>query len=99
MRIADRVADLFVCTTCSEHSERRSENDIVASGDTCSDSHHIAFSDTAVDMTFGEFFLESNGLGRLCEVGVKNKHIRIFFSELYEYFTVGISLSFHIISH
>ena len=91
VRISDRVTNLLKCSSCCEHSKRRSERDLSAGSKSCCYSHHISFSDTTVNVTLRECFFENTSLSSSCKVCIKYDNIRILCAKLCQSVTVAFS--------
>ena len=78
LRICDRVTNLLKCTSSCKHCKCAGKRNFSCGSQTCSDTHHIALSNTAVDVTFREFFLEHTCLSSCSKVSVQNDQVVMF---------------------
>ena len=93
VRITDGVADLFKSTACCEHGKRACKRNFSGGGKTSCNAHHIALCDTAVDVSFREYFLENSGFGSSGKVGIQYNQIFMFFSDFNKSISVALSCS------
>ena len=78
LRICDRVTNLLKSTSCCKHSKCAGKRNFSCCSQTCSDTHHIALSNTAVDVTFRKFFFEHTCLSSCSKVSVQNDQVVMF---------------------
>ena len=78
--VSNGVADLLVGPARTEHGEGGAEGDETHGGKTCTDVHHIALSNTTVDMSFRKFLLKNTCLGCFSKVSIQNDQILMFFA-------------------
>ena len=91
MGITNRIADLLKGTACRKHGKGADERDLACGGKACCDAHHVALSDTTVDMSLRKCFLENTGLGGSGQVRVQNDQIRILCAVLCQRVAVALS--------
>ena len=78
LRICDRVTNLLKCTSSCKHCKCAGKRNFSSCSQTCSDTHHIALSDTAVNMTLRKFFLKYTCLSSCSKVSVQNDQVFMF---------------------
>ena len=91
MRVSDGVAHLLKRTACGKHCEGACERNDACGGKTGSDSHHITFCDTTVDVTVRICFFEHTGLGCCCKVSVEYDQIVMLCAKFNQCITVTFS--------
>ena len=98
MRIAHRVSYLLKSSSCRKHCKGGSKNTLACGGDTCGDGNHVALGNSAVEKSFGKFFLENSCFCSCRKVCVKHQKI-VFFSKLGKCLTVSFSCCFLFVIH
>ena len=93
MRIADTVSDLFKSTACCKHCKRTCKRHFAGCSKTSCDTHHIALSNTTVDMSFRKFLLKNTCLGCFSKVSIQNDNLFMFLAKLYQSMTIAFSCS------
>ena len=91
MRVSDGVAHLLKRTACGKHREGACERNDACGGKTGSDSHHITFCDTTVDVAVRICFFEHTGLGCCCKVSVEYDQIVMLCAKLNQCITIAFS--------
>ena len=78
LRISNRITNLLKSTSCCEHCKCAGKRNFSCCSQTSSNTHHIALSNTAVNMTFREFFFEHTCLSSCSKVSVQNNQVLMF---------------------
>ena len=91
VRISDGVADLLESAACRKHRKCAGEGYHSGRGKACSDSHHIALRDAAVNMSVRKCFFEDARLGSACQIRIQNDKIVMLSSKLDQ--SVPVTLS------
>ena len=91
MRISDGVAYLLKSTACRKHGKGTCKRDDACGGKSGSDSHHITFCDTTVDVAVRICFFEHTGLGCCCKVSVEYDQIVMLCAKLNQCITIAFS--------
>ena len=89
--IADGVANLLISAAGSKHSKAGGKGHHAHGSGTSGHCHHVALSDTTVDVALGERLAEGTGLGGAGQVGVKHHQIVILLTQLNQGLAIAVA--------
>ena len=89
--VGNGVADLLIGPACTEHGKGGAEGDQPHGGQACTDVHHVALGNAAVEEAVGIGGLEIFGHGSAGQVGVQDDDLVIGSAQLYKSLAVSFT--------